>query len=118
MKKYVLAISLMVVPLAGVFAAPLSAREWPEVTLRGYGELSAQSMTGAGFSRLRIRCESVEKAEILHAKFISDCRALGGVEDTSLPAGGIAVPVLVVPEQGLVSAFITAERDGYFQRPK
>jgi hypothetical protein len=73
--------------------------------LRGYGEVSAVETTAAAFSRLEIRCESAEKAGIVHAKFLSDLHALGGVRDETLPVGGVAVPVIAVPEQGVISAF-------------
>ena len=73
--------------------------------LRGYGEVSAKVMTADTFSRLEIECESAEKAGIVHAKFVSDFHALGGVKDEQLPVGGIAVPVISVPGQGVVSAF-------------
>jgi hypothetical protein len=86
-------------------AAPPSVREWPAATLRGYGELSAKASEGELFYRLEIRCESVEKAEIVHAKFVSDLHALGGVQDETRPMGGVAVPVVVAPGQGVVSAF-------------
>ncbi len=82
-----------------------SARQLPAMRLRGYGEISAQVTDTAAFSRLEIACESAEKAGIVHAKFLSDCRALGGVKDETWPAGGIAVPVTVVPDQGALSAF-------------
>lgn len=86
-------------------AAADSERKWPAVNLRGYGEVSAKSVSGEGFSRLEIRCESAEKAGVLYAKYAGDCRSLGGVGERALPVGGIAVPVLDVSEQGLVSAF-------------
>jgi hypothetical protein len=105
MKTVLCAVCLLSARLAGALAAPVSVCEWPEVTLRGYGRLSARETAGDGFSRLEIDCESAEKAGILHAKFVGDCRALGGVSEQSLPAGGVSAPVLVVPEQGLVSAF-------------
>ncbi len=54
---------------------------------------------------LEIRCESADKAGIVHAKLVSDFHALGGVKDESFPVGGIAVPVIAVPAQGIVSAF-------------
>jgi hypothetical protein len=80
-------------------------RELPPMTLRGYGEVSAKITTADAYSRLEIRCESAEKAGVVHAKFVSDFHALGGVTDETLPVRGIAVPVIVVPEQGVVSAF-------------
>jgi hypothetical protein len=102
---------MMAVAMAGVVyaqTAPVSVREWPRVTLRGYGEVSAKEARGEGFSRLEIRCESVAKAVVVHAKAVSDLHALGGVTAETRPAGGVSVPVVVVPAQGLVSVF----RDG------
>ena len=90
---------------ASVFAAPVAVREWPAAALRGYGEVSAKVTTADAFSSLEIVCENEEKAGIVHAKFVSDFHALGGVRDETLPVGGVAVPVIAVPEQGLVSAF-------------
>jgi len=86
-------------------AAPVSSQEWPAQKLRGYGEVSARAENAERFSRLEIRCESAEKAGIVHAKFVSDLHALGGVRDETRTVGDLAVPVLVAPEQGVVSAF-------------
>lgn len=90
---------------AAAAAAPLSVQEWPAQKLRGYGEVSARAETAERFSRLEIRCESAEKAGIVHAKFVSDLHVLGGVRDETRTVGSLAVPVIVVPEQGQVSAF-------------
>jgi len=79
--------------------------EFPRRQLRGYGEVSARAQTAQTFSRLEIRCESAEKAGIVHAKFVSDLHALGGVKDETRMIGSVSVPVAVVPDQGIVSAF-------------
>ena len=99
---------LLVVVLStalGAWGAQPAAREFPCRQLRGYGAVSARSEAGPAFSRLEIRCESAEKAGIVHAKFVSDLHALGGVRDETRTIGAVAVPVAVVPEQGVVSAF-------------
>ena len=83
---------------ASVFAAPAAVHEWPAAALRGYGEVSAKGTTADAFSSLEIVCENAEKAGIIHAKFVSDFHALGGVRDETLPVGGVAVPVIAVPE--------------------
>ncbi len=83
----------------------LSTRGFPSMKLRGYGEVSAKRTGTDAFTRLEVACESAEKAGIVHAKFVSDLHALGGVKDETLPVGGVAVPRIVVPGQGSVSAF-------------
>ena len=90
---------------ASVFAAPAAVHEWPAAALRGYGEVSAKGTTADAFSSLEIVCENAEKAGIIHAKFVSDFHALGGIRDESCPVGGVAVPIIEVPDQGVVSAF-------------
>ncbi len=94
--------------LISVSGSLAATRAWPQEKLRGYGDVSATVTTADTFSRLEIRCESAQKAGIVHAKFVSDFHALGNVKDQTLPVGGVAVPAIVVPEQGVVSAF----RDG------
>lgn len=79
-------------------------------TLRGYGEVSGVATAGDGFSRLDVRCENAVKAGVVHAKFVSDLYALGGVAEEARPFGGVSVPTAVVPSQGLVSAFRVGRR--------
>lgn len=98
-------ISVLLLGASATLSLADATCEWPARTLRGYGEVSAVTITGEAFSRLEIRCESAEKAGIVHAKFVSDFHALGGVRDETQAVGGISVPVIVAPEQGLVSAF-------------
>ncbi len=105
MKRICSTAILLLATFACLAATPVSVRQWPSTTLRGYGALSATEVSDEGFSRLEIRCESAEKAGVVHAKFVSDFHSLGGVEGQSLPVGGVAVPVMVAPAQGLVSAY-------------
>ncbi len=89
------------VPVGGRFA---------EKRLRGYGDVSGETEEGKGFERLIIRCESGEKAGILHAKYVSDLHALGGVRDGTRMLGTRAWPVYGVAGQGLVSVVRVGRR--------
>jgi len=86
------------------------SREWTERKLRGLGDLSAEVTEGDGFSRLDIQCESSEKASVLHAKFVSDFHAMGGVTDESRTLNGVEVPVFMVSGQSIVSAYRRGKR--------
>ncbi len=82
----------------------------PGMPLRGYGELAGDfvlydTQSGAKCSLLAIQCENEEKAKIVHAKYLSDLHALLPVKDDSLSVAGAAVPVVSVPDQGVVAAF-------------
>ena len=105
MKKWCIYAALQFAVVTASVAAPVTVSELHARTLRGYGEVSAVTTLADAYSRLEIRCESAEKAGVVHAKFVSDMRALGGVKDMTLSVCGIAVPVIAVPEQGVVSAF-------------
>lgn len=89
----------------GVWGAQATVHDFPRQRLRGYGDVSARSENTPDFSRLKINCETQEKAGIVHAKFVSDLHALGGVRDETRTVGAITVPVAIVPKQGLISAF-------------
>lgn len=56
--------------------------------LRGYGTIASKFWKlkqPAGASLLRIDCESGSKAQLLHAKYLSDLRLLPGVKSLALP---------------------------------
>ncbi|MFA6291484.1 MAG: hypothetical protein WC637_06860, partial [Victivallales bacterium] len=82
----------------------------PSMPLRGYGSLSGDSViyvnsSGAQSSLLFIQCEDEGKAKIVHAKYLSDLHALLPVKDDSIKVGAVTVPVVNVPDQGIVTAF-------------
>lgn len=87
----------------------------PARPLRGYGELAGdlavfKSPGGGECSLLSIQCEDEGKAKIVHAKFVGDLHALLPVKDVSLQVAGLQVPVVEVPDQGVVAAFRTGRR--------
>ncbi len=98
----------------------------PEVSLRGYGRLSADvasyksSATGDVGSILTIHAASEEKAKIIHAKYVSDLRSLGAAAPKTLGVNGTDVPATVIDGQGTVLALrhgrdvsvITSKTDG------
>jgi len=54
---------------------------YPPVKLRGYGTLSGSfTKINSRQSRLKIDCDSAEKAKLVQAKFVSDMQRLPGVE--------------------------------------
>ena len=93
----------------------------PSVQLRGYGKVSGRFwLLGrpAGASVLQIDCESVAKAQLVHAKYLSDLGLLPGMNGTVLPG---SVAAHEVAEQGAVAAlrdrtrvlvFAARSRDG------
>ncbi|MGA2499439.1 MAG: hypothetical protein ABSH20_16990 [Tepidisphaeraceae bacterium] len=86
--------------------APGETREFPAITLRGYGALSGERWTspGGASSSLRIICEDVERARIVHAKFLSDLGLLPGVKLISVDADQRKLTGRIVEGQGGVVA--------------
>lgn len=78
--------------------APKAQLRLPAVKLRGYGNISGwfENLPGNA-SRLSIACESAAKAQLLHAKYLSDLSALPGV-------GAERDGVRVVSGQGAIAA--------------
>ncbi|MDQ3815674.1 MAG: hypothetical protein M3347_17305, partial [Armatimonadota bacterium] len=63
------------------------------VQLRGYGKVSGQFRKidqPPGASVLQITCESAAKAQIVHAKYVSDLGLPPGVSEITLPGGVVA----------------------------
>lgn len=80
----------------------------PPAALRGYGTIAGRFWSLAqptGASLLQIDCESVSKAQLLHAKYLSDLGLLPGVKRVTLPN---RVEASEVAGQGAVCAL----RDG------
>lgn len=98
-------LGVLCIMVAWATAATAAERTWPSRTLRGYGAVSAVQTAGPTFSRLEIRCESGDKAELVQAKMASDFRSLGGVQDGELAVDGFKVPVWIVDRQGAVAVF-------------
>ncbi|MDQ3815346.1 MAG: beta-galactosidase, partial [Armatimonadota bacterium] len=74
------------------------------IQLRGYGKVSGQFRKidqPPGASILQITCESAAKAQIVHAKYLSDLGLLPGVTEITLP-DGVTAPE--VAGQGAIAA--------------
>jgi hypothetical protein len=105
--------SLLLAPLVRADAPPLptaagdTVTQFPAVKLRGYGTLSGEQKLVAGApasSVLVINCDSVDKAQIVLAKYLSDLNALPGLASGSgtTPAGPLTVHQ--VEAQGAIAA--------------
>jgi len=74
-------------------AGAVEVKKWPAAPLRGYGKVSGAyarwELPGGSASILCIRCESPEKAKIVHAKYLSDLGVLPGVWDAAATQRGI-----------------------------
>ncbi|HEY3417987.1 MAG TPA: hypothetical protein VGM23_13985, partial [Armatimonadota bacterium] len=95
---------LLALMCSGLWAA--SVQNIPPVKLRGYGTLSG-SMTSAQVdgqptSLLTIACESIDKAKLLQAKYLSDLQLLPGVAPTPIQVRGVAQPGFAVENQGAI----------------
>src|SRR6185436_18573358 len=104
-----LAVCGLMLPMAAQAAPTLKtapARMLPPVQLRGYGKVSGTfSELPNGASLLEINCESVAKAQLVHAKYLSDLGLLPGVAEITLPN---QVAAREIAGQGAVAAL----RDG------
>lgn len=98
---------LLGVILIGLSASvvPAQSQTLPPVRLRGYGVvsgvISAHTQNG---SLLRVDTESVQKARLLQAKFLSDFRVLPGVQNAEMTVGAARVAVQQARDQGTVAA--------------
>lgn len=99
-------------------AATPTTREFPEVSLRGFGTVSgtetASTIDGKAGSVLAITCEDADRAKLVLAKFLSDEQCLPGVTKQSMQAGqwgvgpahfgGTPVTAWQVEDQGWIAA--------------
>lgn len=99
---------LAVAALADGAAPPLlktaATQTLPPLPLRGYGKVSARFWNfsqPAGASLLQIDCESASKAQLLHAKYLSDLSLLPGVSEFSI---GMNIAAHEVAGQGAVAS--------------
>lgn len=77
--------------------------------LRGYGEMSGnlvlfEAKAGGQCSLLAVQCADEAKAKIVHAKYLSDLHLVLPVQDETVPVGGVTVPAVRVPDQGMIAA--------------
>ncbi len=86
------------------------AAPFASASLRGYGKLSASSISVANSpaSTLKIACESDDKAKLTLAKYVSDLQLLPGVSPLPITVHGVALPGWAATGQGA----ILAARDG------
>ncbi|HEY3398808.1 MAG TPA: hypothetical protein VGM19_14230 [Armatimonadota bacterium] len=95
---------------AALLTSPLYAAPEPigPVSLRAYGKLSGSfepATAAAGYSLLRLECESADKAMLLQAKYLSDAQGLPGVTTLKLSfPGGPEATGLQVKDQGCLLA--------------
>ena len=73
---------------------------YPERDLRGYGRLIAESHRGADRAILQIECENVRRAQVVHAKYVSDLQLFGGVKEIEIDG----LPAFEVDGQGYIAA--------------
>lgn len=87
----------------------VARRDWPAVSLRGYGRVFGKSWSGAQGSMLEIGCEDSGKAKLTLAKYLSDLQAIpGAVQAVKLPE--LPVPVWRMKDQGLAVALRSGSR--------
>jgi hypothetical protein len=89
-----------------LLALPALADETLEpVSLRGYGTVSATYQKfDSDSSLLRIVCESVDKARLMQAKYVSDLSVLPGVAAQTLTTPRGILPIHKIEGQGFVAA--------------
>jgi len=85
------------------------SEERARVPLRGYGPLGGAfdlyaTASGRQASCLRLQAEDEARAAVVLAKYRSDLRALGGVQEGTIRAGEVTAPVARVANQGLILA--------------
>jgi len=83
--------------------------DFPPVKLRGYGTLSGQftnvtTADGSQAAVLTIKCDSEDKAKLLHAKYISDLQVLPGVQPITVIGREGPIPSYAVDGEGAIVA--------------
>ena len=82
-----------------------AAREvFDPVALRGYGTLAGSAWQFPAGSVLQIRCASEPKAQLTHAKYLSDLGVLPGTTALTVTADQVVIPAVAVERQGVVAA--------------
>ena len=102
------AAALLCISLPSLAAPPSDTPEhFPPVKLRAYGTLAGDLKTVPGSpqsSVLRITCESIPKAQLVLAKYLSDLGLLPGVTPLSLESERGPFAAQQVDKQGVVAA--------------
>jgi hypothetical protein len=94
-------------PLTLSTASGDSLAHFSAIKLRAYGTLSGESKTVAGSpqsSVLLINCDSVPKAQLVLAKYLSDLGLLPGISPLSLTTDRGAVSAHMADKQGAIAA--------------
>lgn len=86
-----------------IFSSFLLANDknFPIINLRGYGKVQGTFTKSNNFSLLKIICQSKEKAQIVHSKYLSDLLCLPGVKKIKISN----IPVYYIKSSGYICSF-------------